>query len=266
MVCALSGGPDSSALVALAVAADLEVTAVHVHHGLRPSADDDALAAQRIAEVLGAGFRCEHAELADGSNLEARARTARLELLGVDALTGHTADDQAETLLLALLRGSGATGLASITPGPGHPILALRRQETHALCTQLELQPAIDPTNADPRFRRNRVRAELIPLLNTIADRDMAPLLARTADHLRDDDAFLQELAASIDPTNAQALSAAPLPLAQRAIRSWLTRDGYPPDTAAVQRVLAVARGEHEACEVAGVGRVSRSRQQLSVT
>jgi tRNA(Ile)-lysidine synthase len=266
VVCAFSGGPDSSALVALALAADLQVTAVHVHHGLRPSADDDALVAQQIANRLGARFRCENAQLSDGPNLEARARTARLELLGSSALTGHTADDQAETLLLALLRGSGATGLAAMTPGPGHPILALRRSETHGLCEQLDLHPAIDPTNTDPRFRRNRVRAELLPLLNTIADRDMAPLLARTADHLREDDELLHKLSACVDPTDARALSDAPTPLAHRAIRSWLTRDGYPPDAAAVERVLAVARGDHEACEVGGVGRVSRSRQQLRIT
>jgi tRNA(Ile)-lysidine synthase len=266
VVCALSGGPDSAALVALAVAGGLAVTAIHVNHGLRPSGDDDAIAARRIADQLGARFRCEHAQLSDGPNLEARARAARRELVGADALTGHTADDQAETLLLALLRGSGATGLAAMTPGPRHPILALRRSETHALCERLNLQPVTDPTNTEPRFRRNRVRAELLPLLNTIADRDVVPLVVRTADHLRHDDELLHKLSASLDPTDAKELSDAPAPLAHRAIRSWLTRDGYPPDSAAVDRVLSVARGDHEACEVAGVGRVSRSQQRLSVT
>ncbi len=169
VVCALSGGPDSSALVALAVRAGLDVTAIHVHHGLRSSADDDAAAAQRIAAHLGVSFDRVHVDLDDGANLEARARQARRDALGPDALTGHTADDQAETVLLALLRGAGATGLAAMRPGPTHPILGLRRAETHALCDALGLHPAVDPTNADARFRRNRVRAALLPLAEAIA-------------------------------------------------------------------------------------------------
>lgn len=265
VVCALSGGPDSAALVALAVAAGLDVTAVHVHHGLRESADDDAAGAETIAARLGVPFRTEHAELTDGPNLEARARAARRLLLGPDALFGHTTDDQAETALLALLRGAGATGLAAIRPGPTHPILGLRRSETHALCAALDLEPVIDPTNTDHRFRRNRVRAGLLPFLDDIAERDMAPLISRTADLLRDDDDLLDHLAAGIDPSDARALTNAPLPLARRAVRRWLTRDGYPPDAAAVARVLDVASGKSIACEVATIGRVSRSGQQLRV-
>lgn len=251
--------------MALATASDLDVTAVHVHHGLRPSADHDAAAAGSIAARLGVEFRVEYADLVDGPNLEARARAARHHLLGPDALFGHTADDQAETMLLALLRGAGATGVAAIRPGPTHPILDLRRAETHALCDALGLEPVADPTNTDMRFRRNRIRAEVLPLLDQIGDRDVVPLLARTADLLRDDDDLLDELAAEIDPTDALALTDAALPLARRAIRRWLTRDGYPPDAAAVARVLEVAAGAVNACEVAAVGRVSRTNQRLRV-
>lgn len=265
VVCGLSGGPDSSALVALAVAAGLDVTAVHVHHGLRESADHDATRAEQIAARLGVAYRIEHADLVDGPNLEASARAARRRLLGPDALLGHTTDDQAETVLLALLRGAGATGLAAIRPGPAHPILGLRRSETHGLCAALDLHAVIDPTNTHLRFRRNRVRAEVLPLLDDIADRDTALLIARTADLLRDDDDLLDRLAADIDPTDARALVDAPLALARRAVRRWLTRDGYPPDAAAVARVLDVAAGRSIACEVATVGRVSRSDQRLRV-
>lgn len=179
---------------------------------------------------------------------------------------GHTSDDQAETMLLALLRGAGATGLAAIRPGPLHPILALRRSETHALCDALDVTPVTDPTNADLRFRRNRVRAELVPLLGDIADRDIVPLVHRLTDLLRDDDDLLDQLSASVDPTDARALAAAPLPLARRAVRRWLTRDGYPPDAAAVARVIEVASGTVVACEVTGVGRISRSGQRLCVS
>lgn len=265
VTCALSGGPDSAALVALAAAADLDVHAVHVDHGHRAGSDADAAVAARIARTLGATFRCEHAHLADGSNLEARARSARRQLLGPDALTGHTADDQAETVVLALLRGSGATGLGGMRPDPRRPLLGLRRADTRSLCALLDLDPVDDPSNDDPRFRRNRVRHELLPLADSIVDRDTTPLLTRTADLLRADDDLLETLSAAIDPTVARELTNAPPPLARRAVRRWLAVDGYPPDAAAVERVLRVAAGIHTACEVTGVGRVRRSHQRLSI-
>jgi len=265
VTCALSGGADSTALVFLAVAAGCNANAVHVHHGLRPSADDDAECARRLAETLNVPYRCVRVDLRDGPNLEARARDARREVLGPHALMGHTADDQAETLLLALLRGSGATGLAAITPGPQHPILALRATETQALCHREGLEYATDPTNTDPRFRRNRIRHELIPLLEAIADRDIAPILTRTAGLLRADDELLESLSTSIDPTDAVALREAPQALATRAVRRWLTRGGYPPDAAAVARVLAVAARETVACEVSGGIRIARRNDRLRI-
>jgi tRNA(Ile)-lysidine synthase len=147
----------------------------------------------------------------------------------------------------------------------GHPLLALRRHETRRLCDALSIHPTDDPTNADPEFRRNRVRHELLPLIDSIAERDVTPLLVRSAGLLGDDDRLLTELARTIDPCDALAITAAPLPLARRAIREWLSVDGYPPDAAAIARVLDVARGVRTACEVAGVGRVQRSHQRLSV-
>lgn len=263
VVCALSGGPDSSALVALARHAGLSVTAAHVHHGLRPSADADADTAQRVAALLDVDFRCEYVELDDGPNLEDRSRRARRAALGPEALTGHTADDQAETLLLALMRGSGARGIASMRPGPCHPMLLIRRTETLAVCDALGITAAIDPTNTDPRFLRNRVRHEALPLLENIAGRDLAPILTRTADLLRADDDFLDELATGLDVSDARAVAAAPAPLASRALRSWLTHEGYPPSAAEIERVLSVARGEVEACEISGRRRIARSAQRL---
>lgn len=261
----MSGGADSTAMVALAVAARCEVTAVHVHHGLRLSADTDADIARDTAETLGVTFSVVHLGLEDGPNLEARARAARRQALGADAMTGHTTDDQAETLLLALLRGSGAAGLSAIGPGWRHPILALRRSETHSLCAQLGFTVADDPTNDDSRFRRNRIRHEVLPLLDEIAERDVALLLDRTASLLRADEQFLDELAADIDPTDAAALAAAPRVLGSRAIRQWLERDGYPPDAAAVARVLAVAAGRTAACELVGGRRVERRGNHLAL-
>lgn len=263
MVCGLSGGADSTAMVMLAASADCIVTAVHVHHGLRSAADDDADIARMTAERLGVGFRCVRLDLVDGPNLEARARHARRSALGADALYGHTADDQAETLLLALLRGAGAAGLAAIEPGRRHPILALRTSETRALCAASGFVVAADTSNADVRFRRNRVRHELLPLLDDIAERDVALLLNRTADLIRRDDQFLEELAAAIDYTDVAQLGSAPGPLAARAVRQWLEHDGYPPDSAAIARVLDVARGRSVACEVTGGRRVERRGDSL---
>jgi tRNA(Ile)-lysidine synthase len=263
VVCGLSGGADSTALVALALEAGCVVTAVHVHHGLRPSSHHDADVAAATAARLGAEFRVEHVELSNGPNLEARARAVRRGALGPGALTGHTADDQAETVLLALLRGSGATGLGAIEPGPQHPILGLRRSETEALCRLLELDVADDPTNTDPRFRRNRIRHEVLPLLDNVAERDVTVLLNRTATLLRDDDQLLDELATTLDPTFVEALIDAPRPLAVRAVRRWLEQDGYPPDAAGVARVLAVAHGDSAACELAGGLRIERRRDRL---
>jgi tRNA(Ile)-lysidine synthase len=263
VTCALSGGPDSSALVALAAATGLIVNAVHVDHGLRERSSDDADAALSIAASLGISCRVVRVELSDGPNLEARARSARRAAIGPAALTGHTADDQAETVLLALFRGSGATGLAGIRHGPTKPIIRLRRTDTHGLCKQLGLPIVHDESNDNPRFRRNRVRHELLPLADEIFDRDVSVLIERAANLLRDDDVLLEELADTIDPTDVVAIAAAPLPLARRALRRWLTDDGYPPNAAALERVLSVARGEAAACDLAGGRRVHRSAQRL---
>ena len=221
-----------------------------------------------IAERFDVPFRYERVELADGPNLEARARSARRSVVGTNALTGHTADDQAETLLLGLIRGAGGAGLAAMSPGPTKPILALRRHETHQLCARLGLSVAHDPTNSDLRFRRNRIRVEVLPLLDDVAARDVAPLLVRSSSLLRDDEALLCALAAEIDPTNAPALAAVAPPLARRAVRRWIVdtaddSDRHPPDAATVERVLCVARGEATGCDVARGWRVERSQQRL---
>jgi tRNA(Ile)-lysidine synthase len=118
--------------------------------------------------------------------------------------------------------------------------------------------------NDDPRFQRSRVRHELLPLLDHIAGRDVAAVLARQADVIRDDDALLENLAQGVDPTDARALVAAPAPLARRALRRWLA-DPYPPDYATVERVLEVARGNALACDIGANRRVRRSQQRLRI-
>jgi tRNA(Ile)-lysidine synthase len=265
LVCAVSGGADSLALLVLATAAGCRVTAVHVDHGLRPGSAAEAEVVASAAARYGSQFKSERVVVADGPNQEARARAARFEVLGPDAATGHTADDQAETVLGNLLRGSGVDGLAGMRAGPRHPLLALRRSETVALCRHEKLEPVDDPSNRDPRFLRNRIRAELLPLCSELAGRDIVPVLARQAGLLAGDAELLQAVAELVDPVDAKALAAAPDVVARRALRAWLTGDGpYPPSLDAVERVLEVARGERKATEIEGGIRVSRSRGRLS--
>ena len=207
-----------------------------------------------------------------GPNVEDRARRARFGVLPAGVCTGHTADDQAETVLLALLRGAGVDGLSGMGPDR-HPLLALRRSETVALCREEGLEPVDDPTNRDPAVRRNRVRHELLPLASAIAGRDVVPIVARTAAILRGDAELLACAAAPLDPTDALAVAAAPPAAARRAVRAWLLDVSaagpgsapYPPSSAAVERVLRVARGEATACEVTGIGRIARTGQRLRV-
>lgn len=264
VACAVSGGPDSMALLALAVAAGLAPTAHHVDHGLRPGSAAEASLVAEVCDRLGAKFVAHRVALDDGPNLEARARVARFAALPSDVLTGHTADDQAETVLLNLMRGAGTDGVAGMRRSPQKPLLAIRRAETHELCRLCGISVVVDESNTDPRFRRNRVRHELIPLLDDIAQRDVSALLAREADLIADDERFLTGLATAIDVRDARALAGAPLALARRAVRQWLS-DPYPPDSATVERVLEVARGVHPGCDVGRGRRVIRSRQRLEL-
>jgi tRNA(Ile)-lysidine synthase len=263
--CAFSGGADSSALLVLAVAAGCDVAAIHVDHRLRPTSGAEADDAERIAACLGVPFERRTVDVDAGPNLEARARAARATVLPANSLTGHTADDQAETVLINLLRGAGAAGVAAMDPGPTKPLLALRHTETVALCREAGIDPVVDPTNTDRRFLRNRVRHEVLPLLSSIAERDVVPLLVRTADVLRDDDRLLDSLASVLDPTDARAVAAAEPALARRALRSWIGAGGYPPDVATVDRALDVARGRTKACDLGGGRRLERHRQRLGI-
>jgi tRNA(Ile)-lysidine synthase len=264
--------------------------AVHVDHGLRPGSAAEAVVVAAAAARYGAAFESRTVAVAPGPDLEARARRARYDALPPGVLTGHTMDDQAETVLLALLRGAALDGLAGMQaerpagPEPPHawagtvpspprrPLLGLRRGETAALCAAEGLVPVADPTNCDPRFRRNRVRAEVLPLLSEVAGRDLVPVLARQAALMADDARLLESLSAALDPTDARRVARAPLPLARRAIRRWLRSsdaggdvERHPPSSAEVARVLAVAGGGVRACELAGGRRVERHAGRLRV-
>lgn len=279
VVVACSGGADSLALLALAVDADLEPVAVHVDHGLRPGSAAEADRVAAAAALLGAGFLAERAVVAPGADLEARARAARYDALerarravgATVVLVGHTADDQAETVLVNLLRGSGVRGLAGMPPRRDaivRPLLAWRRTETRSWCVARGLEPLDDPMNDDPAFTRVRVRREVLPLLTAVAGRDVVPVMARQAALLRDEADVLDALGRTLlaeagDPPDARVLARAEPAVARRAVRSWL--GDPPPSSAEVARVLAVARGASRAAELVTGRRVTRSGQRLHV-
>jgi tRNA(Ile)-lysidine synthase len=265
VVVGCSGGADSLALLALSCAAGFDVVAVYVDHGLRATTDHDAATVEAAARRFGATAERVYVDVADGSNLEARARDLRYAALedvraavGARAiLVGHTRDDQAETVLLNLLRGSGVAGLAGAPPRRGmlrRPLLALRRADTVEICAHLRLAPVADPMNDELHFRRVWLRRAVIPLLERGAHRDLVDVLARQADLLREESELLDSLAAEHDPADAAALAALPRALARRVVRNWL---GTPPPTLAViDRVLDVAHGVRRVTELPGGERV----------
>lgn len=266
--CGVSGGADSMALLVLAVAAGCDVTAVHVDHGLRAGSEHESEAVRAVATRLGAGFISESVLVDPGPNLEARARAARHSVLGSSAALGHTADDRAETMVMNLLRGAGPDGLGTLRPGTRHPILALRRAETEAVCEREGIVPFDDPSNLDPRFVRNRIRHEVLPLLADISGRDVVPLLARQADVFAGLADYLRNEAADIDPTDARALRNVPEVLARVVLREWIRNDvveRHPPDQATLERVMSVVRGESVATEIGGNRRVERTGGRLRI-
>ena len=247
---ALSGGPDSLALAAAiafeAPRAGLRAGAVIVDHGLQSGSADVAARAAQQATGLGlAPVRVERVSVGAGpgpdGGPEAAARAARYaaleraasELGAAAVLLAHTLDDQAETVLLGLARGSGAASLQGMAAVRGlwrRPLLGIRRATTVQACADAGLEPWTDPQNADPAFTRVRVRQRVLPVLEAELGPGVAEALARTAEQLREDaealDSFAEELAEDLAEhaeagisLDARALLANPPALRQRLIR-----------------------------------------------
>ena len=258
---ALSGGPDSVALLAaLAALRDAgrlgAISACHVDHQLRPGGEEDAAFCAGICARLAVPL--ERARVTVGAgNVQAAARKARYAALARAAgragaalvATGHTRSDQAETVLLRLLRGAGARGLAAIPARRGNlvrPLLDRSRAEVLAYLASRELPFREDPTNATPRFDRNRVRREVLPALEAIRPGAEAAL-ARAADLARDDERALERLARRLAPAGARAASVEELLGAPRAVR-----------TRAVRRLWRGATGSRRGLTAQHVGAVLR--------
>lgn len=259
---ACSGGPDSVALLGLlqllAPGLRLRLSVGHVDHGLRPSSADDAALVERLAAERGLPLAVTRLALPPGAGLPARARQARRAALRAQARAqgaafvalGHTATDQAETVLLHLARGAGLPGIAAMAehdpwddPTPGgwlRPLLDLTRAQTRELATRMGLPFVDDPTNLVREHPRVRVRLELLPLLEHVNPRAVEAL-ARAADQARAAEDALQawvdrELrsrrrspgpAASVPPEHAHAASrSSPLRAGSRTVTSgprWST-------------------------------------------
>ncbi len=244
VVIACSGGADSLALadatVAEARTLGLTVRGVVVDHGLQPGSAERAATTAEVLHRLGVADAVVRAVGVDGpGGPEAAARRARYAALesarppGAPVLLGHTLDDQAETVLLGLGRGSGARSLSGMRVWDRpwcRPLLGVRRATTRAACAAAGLTPWDDPHNADPRFTRVRLRHEVLPLLEDVLAGGVAAALARTAAQLADDDAALDALAAARaavvvgedGSVDALALAADPPAVRRRVLRAWL--------------------------------------------
>ena len=253
----LGGGADSAVL---AWASRREgARAVFVHHELAAS-DHLAAAAAAVADEVGLELTIVAAPVDEGPSLEGRARNARITALGSFRgeaewlATGHSADDQAETVLAHLLRGSGATGLAGIAPNRFpwvRPLLGFSRADLRAVAAELALPFVDDPANTDVRHLRNRIRLELIPNLESRYNPRLRQALARTAAVLAADDAELSRVADAVvisDRFGATllpipVLATLPPPIAARVVRRAMRRfhDPYSGSHSDVARILDLA-------------------------
>lgn len=281
----VSGGADSLALAATVAHLDAgRATAVVVDHQLQPDSAEHSRAVVDLVRGLGLEARIEAVEVArDGQGLEAAARAARLGALcreGLPVLLGHTLDDQAETVLLALARGSGAAslrGMMPVTPFRGarlvRPLLGLHRDEVRQACHDWGLEPWDDPMNADPSFLRVRVRHELLPLAADVLGAGVSDALARTAHLARQDNDLLERLGedAVRDLARGDALDAVGLvhlhpALRGRVLRRWMVARGVRhPSMAHVQAVTALVEDWRGQRGVDLPGGVTVRRQQGSL-
>jgi tRNA(Ile)-lysidine synthase len=269
---AVSGGPDSLGLALLARAAGLRVWLHHVDHHARPTSGDDAAFVVELARQWDVPVSVHDVHVTPGPNFEARARAARRDALPAGSLTGHTLDDLAETVVLNLVRGAGLDGLSPMVGDPTKPLLALRRSDLADYVAERGYVARHDETNLDGRYRRNRVRHEVLPLLNDVAERDVAPLLARAAQLIYDERLWIGEVtgadeALSLADADCRELATWPAARLRRWLRVRLSRedpDGvHPPDAAEVERALEVVRGESVATQLAGGRRLARRHQHL---
>ena len=289
---AVSGGADSLALAAALVpeskSALINLVGVTIDHQLQKSSGEQATKVFAQLSELGI-FQIEivkvDVEMVDG--LEASARRARYAALDATAekysakliFLGHTLNDQAESVLLGLARGSGArslSGMARCTGKYCRPLLEITRSETLAACAENNLIPWIDPHNSDSQFARVRVRTDALPKLEESIGPGITEALARSADLLRDDadalDGWAVQVAAEIDLADLEITALAELPKAVRTrlLRMAIYAAGAPmgsitADHVASVEALVTSWHGQGACSLPGGVKVSRISGRLSL-
>jgi tRNA(Ile)-lysidine synthase len=255
VVVGVSGGADSLALAATVAhfaRKGADIRAVVVDHQLQARSDEVAAQAAEKCEALGLPARVVAVHVGDSGGPEGAARDARLSALATEAGPGgqimlaHTLDDQAETVLLGLGRGSGAHSLRAMAERSGQiirPFLTLRRAETRRICELHQLSWWDDPHNRNPRYRRVRVREEVLPLLEDVLGGKVAEALARTAAMLRSDDDALDAWANSVeDDASFQRLRALPEAVRRRVLKRWAVSAGASGAEITSAHVLAMER------------------------
>lgn len=267
-VIGLSGGPDSLALAAAAAAERKDVRCVVVDHGLQP--DSAQVAARAARAARGFGLRADVVRVKVGAgNLEAAAREARYAALlsyGEDVWVAHTADDQAETLILGALRGN-PSGMALRNGRVVRPFLGVRRADTVGACEELGLEPWHDPMNADPTFRRVAMRKQVLPLLGELLGGDAVPALAAAADRIAADQALIASLTDLTPTTSCAELRADAGPVRRRRLAAWLVGEGVPvqgDQLAAVEALVVDWHGQGPVA-VAGGRAVVRREGELTL-
>lgn len=278
VVIGLSGGPDSLALVAAALAEGVPVLAVVVNHNLQEGSAQIAGEAAVQARALGASTRIVHVDVdvERGGSVEAAARQARYAALfevaaeaagdRAEVWVAHTADDQAETLLLGALRGN-PSGMLQRSGNLVRPFLYLRRADTVGACTELHLHPWHDPMNADPAFRRVAMRTEIIPALSDLLGGDAVPALARTADRIAQSNEVIRELASASTEMDCEELAGLPAVVRRFRVHAWLVEKHVHPNGAqldAIERLVTHWRGQ-VGVELAGSQAVKREAGRLVV-
>ena len=258
-VIALSGGADSATLGLLALEAGIGVSALHVDHQL-PASPMMEKAALLVAEGLGIPIEVRRVELDRGPSPEEQARDARYgAFAAVDGpvLTGHTRDDDVETVIMNLIRGSGATGLRGIPsyrpPHIHRPMLSVSRDETREIAVLAGLPFADDPTNSDLSLTRNRIRIEILPLMRALNPR-VDEAISRAAGVLQRDSRYLDEVAASLyqDPVPVSLLATVPKALADRVLRRLLEECGVGPTSDRMERIWSVVAGHSDRQDLTG--------------
>jgi tRNA(Ile)-lysidine synthase len=267
LVC-VSGGPDSVCLLLslwhLRRLLRIRLAAFHFDHRLRQGSGADAAYVRRLAGRLRVPVRLVAADEPPppGASVEAWARGARLaaasrvadEVGAARIATGHTRDDQAETVLAWALMGSGIRAIKASTGRYVRPLLDVPRADVEAFCRALHLRPRPDETNRDPRFLRNAIRLEGIPALERATGRAIREPLARTAALIAEDETELTRQMREVWPSVAEAtpdgvrldvegLRRASRPIARRLVASAIFDCGLPATQPDVDAVLDLADG-----------------------